>query len=225
MLITATGLYDFSYMSYLRLSNYYHQASLMQTEPDHQNTRVAEIDAEQIAMLREEMVRFATLQLRDTTQAEDVVHDAINAALSPGKYTGRGSLRSWVYAILRNKIIDVIRQRSRHPTESYVEDECNCDGQFDQKDHWKKTQQPSNWGQPETILANEQFWLIFDICLNKLPENTARVFMMREHLGLELKEICHELDITDKNAWVIMHRARMQLRQCLEINFITGATL
>jgi RNA polymerase sigma-70 factor (ECF subfamily) len=49
--------------------------------------------------------------------------------------------------------------------------------------------------------------------------------MMREHLGIELKEVCNELDISDKNAWVIMHRARMQLRQCLEKNFITGGQL
>jgi RNA polymerase sigma-70 factor (ECF subfamily) len=224
MLLTITGLYDFSCMRYLSLSNC-NKAGLMGTEPDHQNTQTPGIDAEQIAMLREEMVRFATLQLRDATQAEDAVHDAINAALSPGKYTGSGSLKSWVYAILRNKIIDVIRERSRHPTESYIEDECNCDDQFDEKDHWKRTQTPSNWGQPDALLANEQFWIIFNVCLNRLPENTARVFMMREHLGLELTEICTELDITDKNAWVIMHRARMQLRQCLEINFITGAHL
>lgn len=223
--MTTTGLYDYSCLSYLSLTGYYHKTGLMQKAPDHQNKQAAEVDAEQIAMLREEMVRFATLQLRDAVQAEDVVHDAIDAALSPGKYTGRGSLRSWVYAILRNKIIDVIRERSRHPAESFVEDECNCDDQFDVKDHWKKTQTPSHWGQPETILANVQFWIIFDICLNRLPENTARVFMMREHLGLELKEICNELDITDKNAWVIMHRARMHLRRCLETNFITGANL
>jgi RNA polymerase sigma-70 factor, ECF subfamily len=220
-----TGLYDYSCISYLSLINNYHQAGSMQKATDHQNEQAAEVDAEQVAMLREEMVRFASLQLRDATQAEDVVHDAINAALSPGKYTGRGSLRSWVYAILRNKIIDVIRERSRHPAESFVEDECNCDDQFDVKNHWKKTQTPSDWGQPEAILANQQFWIIFDICLNRLPENTARVFMMREHLGLELKEICNELDITDKNAWVIMHRARMHLRRCLETNFITGANL
>lgn len=225
MPMTATGLYDFSLIGYLCLSNDLCKAGFMGKEANRQHTQTPEIDAEQIAVLREEMVRFATLQLRDATQAEDVVHDAINAAILPGKYTGRGSLKSWVYAILRNKIIDVIRARSRHPTESYVEDGTDIDDPFNEKGHWKKTQQPSNWGEPDAILANEQFWVIFELCLNKLPENTARVFMMREHLGLELREVCRELDITDKNAWVIMHRARMQLRQCLEVSFIEGAHL
>lgn len=197
----------------------------MQNEPDRQRLQAEKIDAEQIAAMRDEMVRFATLQLRDATLAEDVVHEAIDAALSSGKYTGRGSLKSWVFAILRNKIIDVIRERRRHPVESFSEVREDHEDPFDERDHWKDTQTPSNWGRPDRILANEQFWLIFEICLNRLPENTARVFMMREHLGLELKEVCKELDISNKNAWVIMHRARMQLRQCLEINFITEVHL
>ena len=180
-------------------------------------------DPDQIAELRSDMLRFASLQLRDAVIAEDVVHEAINAALSSDNYSGKGSLKSWVFAILRNKIVDIIRERSRHPTEQYVEDEgMDIDDQFDKRGHWKKTQKPANWGEPEKTLENEQFWVVFEICLNHLPENTARVFMMREHLGMELKEVCQELDISNSNAWVIMHRARSQLRKCLETNFIQG---
>lgn len=197
----------------------------MQNQSDRPSLQPQNIDAEQIAQMREEMVRFATLQLRDTNLAEDVVHEAINAALSSDKFSGRGSLKSWVFAILRNKIIDVIRERSRHPTESFIEEQGDHEDPFDEKGHWKRAHIPTDWGRPETVVANQQFWVVFELCLNKLPENTARVFMMREHLGLDLKDVCKELDITDKNAWVIMHRARMQLRQCLEINFITGASL
>lgn len=192
-----------------------------QSEPH--NGPANKVDAEQITVLRDQMIRFATLQLRDHTLAEDVVHDAINAALSPGKFSGQGSLKSWVYAILRNKIIDVIRERSRHPTESFTEDDgSDLDDQFDEKGHWKKTQKPANWGHPETALANEQFWLVFEACLTQLPENTGRVFMMREHLGLNIREICDELSISESNCWVIMHRARMRLRKCLENNFVQG---
>jgi RNA polymerase sigma-70 factor (TIGR02943 family) len=174
--------------------------------------------------MREEMLRFTTLQLRDAVLAEDVVHEAISAAISSAQYNGRGSLKSWVFAILRNKIIDVIRERNRHPTESFIEDDENDDA-FDGKGHWKKTHKPSDWGQPENNLDNEQFWVVFEICLNHLPVNTARVFMMREHLGFELKEVCRELNLSDSNAWVIMHRARSQLRKCLELNYIRGGRL
>lgn len=184
------------------------------------------VSADEVAVMREELLRFAVLQLRDATLAEDVVHEAIIAALAPGKYQGRGSLKSWVFAILRNKIIDAMRQRSRHPAEPFIEDDgTDLDDAFKDNGHWKKTQKPADWGHPEKLLASEQFWMIFELCLNALPENTARVFMMREHLGLELKEICQELGISDNNAWVIMHRARMQLRQCLEIKYIHGELL
>ena len=188
-----------------------------------QSTLCSEADVQQIVSLREEMVRFAVLQLRDLGLAEDTVHEAINAALTSGKFEGRCSLKSWVYSILRNKIIDVFRERSRYPTESYIEnDNSDVDAQFDEKGFWKKEQRPTSWNLPENELANEQFWLILEVCLKKIPENTARVFMMREHLGLSISEICAELNLSESNAWVIMHRARTQLRKCLETKYIKG---
>ena len=192
----------------------------METSADPQGSQSEEVSADAVALLREELLRFAILQLRDATLAEDVVHEAIIAALAPGKYAGRGSLKSWVFAILRNKIIDAIRHRSRHPTEVFnEEDGGDLDSQFNANGRWNKSHRPTDWGHPESVLANEQFWVIFKLCLHDLPDNTARVFMMREHLGLELREICQTLDISDNNAWVMMHRARMQLRKCLEVKY------
>lgn len=179
------------------------------------------VDPVELGNLRNEMVRFATLQLRDMHLAEDVVHEAIVAALKSNRFDQRASVKTWVFAILRNKIIDVIRERSRHPVEELLEEDLgDLDEPFDEREHWRKDHKPANWGQPETILANAQFWIIFEACLNHLPVNTARVFMMREHLGLEITEICTELAISASNCWVIMHRARMRLRLCLEENFI-----
>jgi len=166
----------------------------------------------QIAALREEMLHFATIQLRNTAQAEDAVHEAINAALASDTYQNQGKLRSWVFAILRNKIIDVIRDASKHQNESYEDD--NDD--FNDKGHWKTQHKPLSWGQPENVFAQQQFWNIFEFCLQHMAEKTARVFMMREHLGLDIDEICNVTGISKQNCWVIMHRARMQLRKCLE---------
>jgi RNA polymerase sigma-70 factor (ECF subfamily) len=227
-MVVGSTLYASSDKGYLKLGYFYHKAGSMGKNTEHQaqeNDQAQQVGAEQIALMRDEMLRFSILQLRDATLAEDVVHEAIIAALAPDKYSGRGSLKSWVFAILRNKIIDAIRQRSRHPTELFIEDGADPDDQFNENGHWKKTQKPTHWGPPDKILASEQFWVVFKVCLNELPENTARVFMMREHLGLELKEICQELKLSNSNAWVIMHRARMQLRKCLEINYMQGELL
>lgn len=169
------------------------------------------------------MVRFASLQLRDPTLAEDVVHETFDAALSSNRFEGRSSFKSWVFSILRNKIIDIFRERSRHPTESYSETSTDeIDKQFRENGHWKSETKPRNWGTPEKELENEQFWAVFEICINKLPEKTSQVFMMREYLGFSISEVCIELNLSDSNAWVIMHRARSLLRKCLETYFIQG---
>lgn len=182
------------------------------------------VDATEIAALRHDMLRFARLQLRDEQAAEDAVQEAIAAALVAQRdYAGKSKLKTWVFAILRNKIIDTIRDRARHPTQSYDEEIDNgLDGQFNQRGHWTKESQPGSWRHPDAALENDQFWRVFDACLNYLPENTARVFMMREMLGLETDEICNELSISESNCWVILHRARSRLRLCLTENWFNG---
>lgn len=179
------------------------------------------IDADQLGALRNDMLRFARLQLRDDHLAEDAVHEAIAAALKSGDYRGEAGLKTWVFAILRNKIIDVIRERSRHPTQSLDEDNGELLEQlFKPNGHWRRGHRPDHWSSPEASLDDEQFWRIFEACLAHLPENPARVFMMREHLGLDVAEICSELQISQNNCWVLIHRARMRLRECLEDNFM-----
>ncbi len=181
-------------------------------------------DAAAIAALHHDMLRFARLQLRDEQAAEDAVQEAIAAALtSRERYAGRSSLKTWVYSILRNKIIDHIREKTRHPTQSYDEElDGALDAQFNERGHWNKAEQPTTWKRPEQNLEDTQFWRVFDACLNYLPENTARVFMMREMLELETTEICRELAISESNCWVILHRARSRLRLCLEENWFAG---
>jgi RNA polymerase sigma-70 factor (ECF subfamily) len=80
----------------------------------------------------------------------------------------------------------------------------------------------ADWGDPEAALNQRQFLDVMDVCLERLPPNTARVFMMREVMELETDEICKELAINANNLWVILYRARMALRQCLEQNWFAG---
>lgn len=179
-----------------------------------------------IAKLRTEMLRFATLQLRDSAAAEDAVQEALSAAfVAKDKFEGRAKVRSWVFSILRNKIIDIIRERARHPSQSFTQEDGSDDElneMFDENGRWRKEEQPSNWGQPEAAYSNDQFMKIFEICLSAMKEKVARVFMMREFLGLETSEICTELNISESNCWVILHRGRSCLRLCLEKGWINN---
>ena len=178
---------------------------------------------------RRDLLRFARLQLRDEQLAEDVVQETLVAGLDKrDSYAGRAALKTWLFAILRNKIVDAIRQRSRSINFSAFDDEETdmdraFDGMFRDNDHWRPDARPADWGDPEASLRQEQFWAVFEACLDHLPANTARVFMMREFLEFDIDEVCSELNISPGNCHVILHRARNGLRRCLEQGwFVAG---
>lgn len=183
------------------------------------------IDDDFVAAMRRDMLKFAQMQLRDASLAEDAVQEALVAALAGGRsFAGRSAVKTWVFSILRNKIVDLIRVQSRSTNVSALgEDDAALDETFDAlfkaNAHWRPENRPFGWGDPEETLREERFWEVFEICLNHLPEKTARVFMMREFLEFETDEVCRELSITTSNCNVILHRARHGLRRCLETSW------
>jgi RNA polymerase sigma-70 factor (ECF subfamily) len=176
---------------------------------------------------RRYLVRVAQLQLRDADLAEDVVQETLLAALSARDgFSGRSSVKTWLTGILKHKIVDAIRQKQRQPIITATFDEETDLDEFDPlfKDNGGWQAPPADWGDPENALSRQEFMSVMELCLEKLPPNTARVFMMREIMELETEEICKELTITANNLWVILYRARMALRQCLEQNWFTDPT-
>jgi len=177
--------------------------------------------AELISGFRPQLLKFARLQLQDDAAAEDAVQEAIEAALKGiERFAGRSALKTWLFTIVRHKVIDFLRERGRTVQVSSLErDEADMDEAFDtlfrENEHWSPVSRPRPWGNPEEALEQQQFWQVFEICLEVLPARTARVFMMREFLGLETDEICTTLALSISNCNVILHRARAGLRQCL----------
>ena len=103
------------------------------------------------------------------------------------------------------------------------ENDDDLDVYFDARDHWSQESKPSIWASPQQAMENKRFWEVFDACLYRLPEASARIFTMREVLGFDTDEICQTLAITTNNCWVQMHRARLALRACLEANWFGEA--
>lgn len=189
--------------------------------PDPRPLPASDTFRAQVESLRPYLLRFAALQLRDAAAAEDAVQDTLLAALDgEAGFAGRSNLRTWLTGILKHKIVDAIRRQSRERPAADLGDEGGddeFDGLFDRRGHWQAP--PDAWQQPEGALGQKQFLAALEACLKALPERTARVFMMREHLGLETSEICKELGITPTHCWVMLHRARMALRLCLTSNW------
>lgn len=171
--------------------------------------------------LRGQMLKFATLQLRDEALAEDAVQEALMGALKNTQSFGRrAALKTWVFAILKNKIADVLRKGQRMVEASQLlrdsEDEENLDQLFKTNGFWQAHERPVAWSQPMESVKSDHFWRVFETCLSGLPENQARLFMMREFLELDSTEICETLEITTSNLHVMLYRARLRLRECLE---------
>ncbi len=171
--------------------------------------------------MRGDLLRFAHLQLRDLDGAEDVVQDAMMAAVAgaPG-FDGRSSARTWVFGILRNKIVDRLRTLQRSVSVGSLaidgDDTAAWERLFDEREHWAVGAAPVRWQDPDAALGSSEFYAVFELCMERLPVTTARAFAMREVLGLEAAEICTRLAITRNNFHVLMHRARLCLRACID---------
>ncbi len=186
-----------------------------------------DLAASELQTLRAKMLSFARLQLSDDALAEDVVQEALTGALKNAEAFARAaSLQTWVFAILKNKIADALRNRYRQPELESFDDECKeCgsgDDQFNSKGHWQSHSSPQRWDAPERLIHDQHFWRVFDACLDGLPAEQARVFMMREFIELSSDEICETLALSTSNLHVLLYRARLKLRQCLEGNWFNG---
>jgi len=171
------------------------------------------------------LFKYALMRLRDVAKAEDAVQETFLSALQGRKsFAGRSAEKSWLVGILKNKVCDHYRRASRETSftdmEFYSDEESDrfiSDGVF--KDGWIHELGPQEWSSPGTSLDSEVFWKTFHDCSTKLPKSVAAVFNLREVDGVESKEICALLNITENNLWVMLHRARMALRRCLETNW------
>lgn len=172
--------------------------------------------ARAVEALRPQLLRFAHHQLRNDAWAEDAVSETLLAALEkPQGFGGQSQLKTWLVGILKHKVIDQLRRHSREASLTTDDDEADLDElMFQQDGHWREA--PREWGDPEHSLRERQFFNVLEACVQRLPPTQGRVFMMREWLELEADEICKELSITSTNLWVLLHRARLRLRDCLQ---------
>lgn len=156
---------------------------------------------------------FAFSRLRDEAVAEDLVQETLLAALqSKERFSNNSSEKTWLTAILKNKIIDHFRRISRQVT--FVSDEEEIVS-FDNIGGWREA--PTDWhATPESLHQQKEFQAILQNCLADLPKNLAAVFTLREIEGLDSKEICEIMNLSPNNLWVMLHRARLQLRQSLQ---------
>ena len=167
------------------------------------------------------LYRFALARLRNPHQAEDVVQETFLAAIKSPSFAQQSSPRTWLTGILKHKMIDLMRAQVKTTALVHEEDIADIPGmdEFFQEDgHWADA--PLSWNAPQGELEQKQFLIMLQGCMDKLPKKLAALFLMREVIEEDNETICKELGITTTNAWVMLYRARMGLRKCLEIHWL-----
>ena len=168
------------------------------------------------------LFRYALSRLRDCESAEEAVQETFVAGLSAlAQYSGKGAERAWLLGILKRKVIDLIRGRSKF-TVIDLEDEIS-ERLFKSNGRWKSD--PRIFGsQPEAEMERAEFWHTLQACLDGLPLKQRDVFTLREVEDMNAKEICSSLGISRANLWVLLHRARLRLADCMKTNWAGTTT-
>lgn len=161
---------------------------------------------EKLGRYRPQLLAFALRRVRNREQAEDAVQETLLAALEDRRFEGRSSLDTWLVGILKHKIVDAMRTTAR---ETPLEDEEHL----------------SPGSDPEAGLARRRVADAVQARLKQLPSCAARVFVLREIMGMNTAEVCRELAISSSNCWVMHHRVRMRLRACPTIRSLAADAL
>ncbi len=166
------------------------------------------------------LYNFALMRLRNPDAAEEVVQEALVAAVKGQKsFQGRAAEKSWLIAILRHKIIDHIRKKSRETPVSDEDLEALTPEALVQSDGHLNMSTGTWADNPGNIVEQKEFLQTLYACVDKLPDKLNQVFSLREFDELEADEICKIMNISSSNLWVMLHRARLRLRKCIELNW------
>jgi len=169
----------------------------------------------------DDLFSYAMRRLHNNVQAEDAVQDTLLSALqSVTGFRGKASEKTWLTSILKNKIIDIYRKQTREVmseeidvlADAHIENDSVL---FDARGNWVSP--PQYWGDPYTCANNAQFLEIFQQCFSRLPLALSRAFSMRVISGSSAQDICNDLAITPTYVNVLLFRARMKLRRCIEL--------
>lgn len=161
----------------------------------------------------------ACTAVSDKSIAEDLVQETfISAYQSFDTFRSESSPRTWLFAILNNKINDHFRSKQRVPV---VSKELEFFGYFfDEYGHWRTAECPQHWSEADDhLLDNGEFRNTLQKCRGNLPEHWNMVLLLKYIDQRDGKEICQDLNISPSNFWQLMHRAKLQLRKCLEVHW------
>lgn len=185
------------------------------------------VAVELISRYGDDLYRWALSKTNDRSAAEDLVQDTFLSAIKSMKdFRQQSKLRTWLFSILNNKIIDHHRRKFRDilvvqsTLGAHIDRDDVIERTFDEHGTWKKNAVPEEWNDdPENLLDDSDFRNVLDACLKALPARWFSAVHLRYLSDKDGPAICQELDISPSNYWQILHRAKLRLRSCLTDNW------
>ncbi len=166
------------------------------------------------------LLNYTIKRVNDRLLAEDIVQETfLSAWKSRDTYKSEASEKTWLFAICKNKIIDYFRKKSTQPVQ-FAEVDTTA-GYFNDAEHWTNSDGPKDWAiQFQQPIERKEFYGILGMCQKKLQQLQQSVFVMKYLEDFSAEDICKELNLTSSNYWVLIHRAKLQLRKCMELNWV-----
>lgn len=170
------------------------------------------------------LYRYALARVRKPDIAEDLVQEAFLSALkSTAQFQGRSTERTWLTGILRHKILDYFRAQSRRlPEVEFGSHEDMLEDLFDDRGRWKVAPDAFTI-QPTSLLEREDFWRVFDGCLDRLSDRARQAFVLRVLEDESVEAACKILGVSTTNLYVLLFRARTQMRRCLTLHWFEAS--
>ncbi len=161
------------------------------------------------------LYNYTIVRVNDHIVAQDLISETFLAGLKSKKnFKGEATERTWLISILKRKIIDYYRKINSNKGKAEVRITYRDD---DAEGDWLE----ENAADPldrnaENRMENEELRLAILECLDSLNEKQAAIFKKKTIEGFDTDALCKEYNITPSNLWVIIHRARKSMIQCLE---------
>lgn len=167
----------------------------------------------------DELLNYTLSKVSDKTDAEDLVQEAFIAAhRSAEKFKEESNPKTWLYGILKHKILGHHRKNFRQPKQVEITEEKQ-DAFFDADGKWKQESVPQTWNEEPHLLGNTDFNTQLRACIDKLPPKQGVAIRLKYQEDINVDAIRKELGVSATNYWQMLHRAKLQLRQCLETNW------
>jgi RNA polymerase sigma-70 factor (TIGR02943 family) len=159
---------------------------------------------------------YAIVRVNDSEVAKDLVQETFFAGFkSAKKFLGKSTEKTWLVSIFKRKVVDHYRKINSNKGKAEVR--MNFYESGEHEGNWIEERAPQSWkNSSDSAIENEELKVQLEQCINSLPDKYAMVFRMKTIQEFETEEICKELQISTSNLWVMIHRARTQLRKCME---------